>query len=320
MKPIRSGHKDFLRSQSLTRKRKKRRILKIWIFSILVIFLGILSAWILSLPSISIQKIVVVGNVNTTSEEIQHITDDILSSKYLGVFSKRNVFIYPKDEIEASLIQIYPRISDISLDTESFITLNIKIKEREAVAIWCAAVQCYLVDSSGYIYAEYHEDISPSIYAGTSTREIVDVSKKALDSLATLHGGDELIGPEPIGKKVFTEKLYTDIRNTLSTLEGLKMSTTDVYFYSRDEIRFVLENGSKIIFSEKKPFEVSIEDLKSALSSEVFLSPSSTRSIGNSKLNFEYIDVRFGNKVFYKLKGMSKEMDSKTSSTSKNVI
>lgn len=296
MHSIRSNHKDFLRSQTLTRRRKKRKMIKFWTTIICVCILFALIAWVISLESMAIKKIVVVGNVNITSEEIQHIGDDMLNSKYIGLFSKRNAFLYPKRAIVRTLTETYPRISAVGVDTESFEILNIKIKEREAVSVWCAAVQCYLVDDTGYIFAEYHED-----------------QTKGPLILPVLYGGDQFVGPEPIGKKIFNEKLYDDLRNILVELHRLGLSIKAVHVYSRDEIVFTLVAGGKIIFSDRKPFEVSMEELRSSLKSTVFTSQ-------KSGVSFEYIDVRFGNKVFYKLNKSKEENSLGTSSTSKSNI
>lgn len=313
MKSIRSSHKDFLRSQSLTRKRKKKKILKIWLFILSTIVFFICLAWLFSLQSLAIKKVIVVGNVNITSGEIQNITNNILDQKYLGIFSKRNAFVYPKDYIVKTLSHTYPRIEDIAIDTESLEILNIKVKERTSSSVWCAAVLCYLVDEQGYIFAESISASSPA--ASTSSDALVNTPKE--NTHAVLYGGDQFVGPEPIGKHVFTENLYRDILQTIDELEKEKLVIKEVHVFSRDEIVFTVTDGGKIIFSDRKPFAVSLENLRSSLKSSVFAGQKSSSS-PTSK--FEYIDVRFGNKVFYKLNKNREELQLKTSSTSKNTI
>lgn len=316
MHALRSNRKDFLRSQSLTRRRRKKKIVKLWIvFFCVCLFLALIT-WLISLPSMAIKKIVVVGNTNVTSEEIRRIGDGILDSKYVGLFSKRNAFLYPKDRIEQTLLETYPRISAVGIETESFEILNIKIKERDAVSIWCAAVQCYLVDENGYIFAEYHENKSVDVVGGDLASTKTD---KDLGELPKLYGGDQFIGPEPVGKSIFTKKLYLNIRNAITELQKSGLAVNSVHVYSRDEIVFTVSGGGKLIFSDRKPFEVSLEDLKSSLKSSVFNGSTSSSSKIALPPRFEYIDVRFGNKVFYKM-DKSKVLDSKASSTAKSNI
>lgn len=298
MRPIRSNHKDFLRSQSITRKRKKKKVIKIWIFVISSLLLVGVFAWLFSLQSLAIKKVIVVGNTNITSGEIQNITNDILDGKYAAVFSKRNAFIYPKGYITETLALTYPRIEDIVINTESLEILNIKIKERSASSVWCAAVLCYLVDQEGYIFAESAPSPSSSSSSSPSTPHTI------------LYGGDQFVGSEPIGKYIFNKDLYSDIQQTIDQLEKESLIIKEVHVFSRDEIVFTLKQGGKIIFSDRKPFAVSLENLRSSLKSSVFA----------TNVRFEYIDVRFGNKVFYKLDKGKQELDLRTSSTTKNTI
>ncbi len=254
-------------------------------------------AWIASLQSLAIQKVIVVGNANITSTEVQNIANEILDKKYLGIFSKRNAFIYPKGQITNTLSEVYPRIEDIVVDAEGFDILNIKIKERSAVATWCAAVECYLVDDRGYIFAKVVEESGGASQAGQVSQVI-------------LRGGDQFVGSEPIGKHIFNEKLYTDIRNTIDELEKDGLKVQEAHVFSRDEIVFSLEGNGKLIFSDRKPFDVSLENLRSSLKSEVFA--------GGKQ--FEYIDVRFGNKVFYKMDKTKEELNIGASSSAKSDI
>lgn len=326
MHSLRTNNKGFLRSQSLTRRRRKRKIIRLWVLFFCFCLILALIAWIVSLPSMAIKKVVVVGNANVTSEEIQRISEDILNSKYIGLFSKRNALLYPRQRIEDVLIKTYPRILAVAIDTESFEILNIKVKEREAVAVWCAAIDCHLVDEDGYIFAIYNEiQKNNDAIVGSSTQvSVVDYEK-----LPKLYGGDQFVGPEPIGKSIFNKKLYLDLQNTIVELQKSGLGVTSVHVYSRDEIVFVVSNGGKLIFSDRKPFEVSLNDLKASLKSSVFsgttspgVSVSTSSSTGFSKINlpahFEYIDVRFGNKVFYKID--KKDTDLKASSTLKSNI
>lgn len=344
MAPLRTSNKDFLRSQSLVRRRRKRKIIRLWISFFLFCALVALLVWLISLPGMAIKKIVVVGNVNIGSEEVQRVGNSILDTKYLGLFSKRNAFLYPKQKISAALASLYPRISSVDLSTESFEILNIKIKERDAASVWCAAIQCYLVDENGYIFAEYHDasqaagpgaisSVAGDTQVSTTSEEEASTSAviasgdfEEYRNLPKLYGGDEMIGPEPIGKSIFTPKLYSDIRSAVSELQKNGFSIASVHIYSRDEIVFEISGNGKLIFSDRKPFADSLEDLKSSLKSGVFAGSSSGASsgapVGAKAPQFEYIDVRFGNKVFYKMQP-SRDVAStslKTSSTTKSKI
>lgn len=264
-------HRDFIRSQSAVKKRKKRRKIQAIIAVIVFILLVVGLSELTKIQNLQIAKIVVVGNSNVSTEEIQTIANGYLDSYYLGLFPDRNALIYPKEKIEQAILTQYPRIQGVDIYTESFRLLNIKIKERDPGAVWCAAVKCYLVASDSYIYAEVQDSSS---------------------SLPTLSGGDDAVGPEPIGKYVFTPELFKNLIYAYGEIYKMNMQVNDIQVFSRDEIVFNIVKNGKIILSDRKPFDQSVDDLKSAFSSSVLTASSS----------FEYVDTRFGNKMFYKLK------------------
>lgn len=269
----RNSHRDFLKSQTLLRKRRNRRRARLIAVTFLFLFIIILLAWVSNLDQIKIKKIVVVGNVNMSSEEIENVIATLIDPRYLGIVAKRNAFLYPKDEIVRVLFETYPRIASVDIETESMRILNVRIKERERFVDWCGAVECYEVDDRGYIYAKEKLKENPT-------------------EVFVIKGNDQNIGPEPIGKFVLASELFKGIVYSRDALLTIKLQPVEVYVRNRDEIIFTLKNGGKILFSDRRSFEESVENLRSALTSNVLTASSS----------FEYIDTRFGNKVFYKFK------------------
>lgn len=284
-----NSHRDFIRSQSVVKRRKKRRKIQM----IVVIVLFVLALFGLSeltkIQSFQISKVVVVGNSNVSSDEIQNVANTYLNTTYLGLFPKTNAFIYPKEKIKQAILSTYPRIADVDLYTESLNILNIKIKERDPAAVWCAAIKCYLVASDSYIYAEVQDVSSDSSLESSTSTSFVSVT--AISKLPRMSGSDDVVGPEPIGKYVYTPELFKNLLYSVQEINNMKMRVKDVQVFSRDEIIFNIVQNGKIILADRKPFTQSIDDLKSAFSSPALTSSSS----------FEYVDTRFGNKVFYKL-------------------
>jgi hypothetical protein len=114
---------------------------------------------------------------------------------------------------------------------------------------------------------------------------------------------DELVGSVPVGNRVYTERLFNDILRALNEIENIGYKVERVTVRSRDEIVFDIEHNGNILFSDRKPFDVSLDNFKASLHSNAL----------SSSTQFEYIDVRFGNKVFYKI-------DVSQASTSQNTV
>ncbi len=277
-----SSSRDFLKSQSIVKRRRKRRTLRLIFNLVILLIIFIAVSWLSWLSQLAIRNVVVVGNSSVQATELQTKINSILDKKYFGIASKRNALIYPKQEISEFILKEYPRIAGVKIDTDGMHILNVVVEERKPMAIWCAAVDCFYIDETSYIYDPAN---------ASSTESSIGAE------LITLHGNDDIVGPKPLTKTVFTKDLFEGMMasaKAIQTQSGtISMVVTDIYFKKGESIVFKLKNNGRIIFSDKRPFEESLANLKSALSSSIF----------SKAKQFEYIDVRFSNKVFYRLKG-----------------
>jgi hypothetical protein len=189
--------------------------------------------------------------------------------------------IYPADTITASVKNNFLRVAEVSLNTESFEYLNVKITERKAVAKWCNPVDCYVIDDNGYAFSRYDESFSSSLQEG---------------DLLAFTGMDESIGSEPLGKNIIAKDMVTKFLELKTVLETFNLKTKELEYRSKDEIVFKIDGSGRIILNERRPFDESMNNLKTVLDSDVF----------KGKLeSMDYIDTRFGNKVFYKFKNQN---------------
>ncbi len=301
MHQTRGTARDFLRSQSIVKKRRKRRLFRLFVnLIILLILIGGFS-WLSWLQKMAIRNVVVVGNSSVQAVELQGHINTILDGKYIGLISKRNAIIYPKKEIFEFILQKYPRIADVNISTDGLHILNIVVEERKPLAGWCGPLDCYFIDQTSYIYDKISGSSNLSTTSSsTGSSDFVSTAMlgaSAIEGLIIFHGNDDVVGPTPITKTVFTKEKFEGIMAVAKALESqsdkIKMLPTDVYVKNGESIIFKIKNNGRIIISDKRSFEESLENLKSALSSPIF----------SKTTQFEYIDVRFSNKVFYRLKG-----------------
>lgn len=303
MHQTRGTARDFLKSQSIVKRRRKRRFFRLFVnLAILLILIGGFS-WLSWLESLAIRNVVVVGNSSVQATELQGHINTILDGKYIGLISKRNAIIYPKKEISEFVLEKYPRIADVNISTDGMHILSVVVEERKPLAGWCGPVDCYFIDQTSYIYDKMSGDSAPQGNASSTQAIATTASVTATDTesvqgdLIIFHGNDDVVGPTPITKTVFAKEVFEGMMSVSKALEvqsdKIKMVVTDVYVKNGESIIFKIKNNGRIIISDKRPFEESLENLKSALSASVF----------SKTTQFEYIDVRFSNKVFYRLKG-----------------
>jgi hypothetical protein len=128
--------------------------------------------------------------------------------------------------------------------------------------------KCYFLDATGYAFAP-----GPQLEGGTLVRHIRE-------------GGEVLEK-----KQVFEASAFQGMHTFLLELTNeLKLRVTDVLYTKDGDANLSVNGGGKLRIRSGEPYEKIFENLKSVLTSETFkhLEPG----------NFQYIDLRFGNKIF----------------------
>jgi hypothetical protein len=167
-------------------------------------------------------------------------------------------------------LQQFDRIYDIKIDRDGGQTINISFKEYQPVALWCAnddMYRCVFLDESGFAFAE-----APSLRGGSFLR-LVSLDK------------DIGVNTTPFTDEVLN-KLFA-IENLLSE-RGWFVSIIETDHVGDAFVRLV--NGGELKLSLGDDPEDVYENLQVILTSEDFshLEPG----------NFNYVDLRFGNRVF----------------------
>lgn len=263
------------REEFVRRKRKRRIIKASIIFSVFVFFIA-LSSFIAHRPSLRISKVELTGGVLVTEKEVQSKTLEYLSGSYFWLYPKNNAFFYPRKALKQYLSDSFKRIDTIDLNLKNFKVLTVKITERKPVAVWCEkkdeTEDCYFIDQNSTIFAE------APIFSG--------------DAYFKYYGpvqGDSLIGSEYIASTT----VFGEINKFVESIKKLALHPQYVVAKGKDEFSLIIAGGGEILFDTKRPLTTASENL------EVLIS---TPPLSKGLNNLDYIDLRYGNKLFYKLK------------------
>lgn len=172
------------------KKRKRERRVRLTLVAVggLLISAGILS-WVAHMGQVRIASIDVTGNDIVESEIIRSTAQAALVGNYALIFPRDNTFLYPKDDILASLLSSFPRIKNIKIDRDGLTKLSITVDERDPAAMWCGSSEdatpaglqseCYFLDDASFVYAQApifsnasYLTMYGDLYA-SSTKEIV---------------------------------------------------------------------------------------------------------------------------------------------------
>ncbi|MEK7060027.1 MAG: hypothetical protein AAB970_00185 [Patescibacteria group bacterium] len=265
-------------------KKKKRKIFikkilfLICFFILILVGLSFLSKW----EYININNIQITGNKVIETKMIESVVKEKIAGNHLWFFPKTNFLLYPRGEIKKELADKFKRLKDISLNIQNFKTLNISLTERTALYTYCGLApaeldasnqKCYFVDNSGYIFDEapyFSGEVYLKFYGKTDSYFFQPNFNKLISFKETL----QKIGVKPV---VFFVEDNGDMKVFLS-------STTS-------------QLGPFINLKADTDFNQVIENLQSVLTTEPLKTEFKTKY--SSLL---YIDLRFGNKVYYKLK------------------
>lgn len=279
--------KSPLVSPRLYSKKRRRRIV-LTIISILVPALSVAGlSWLSYADTIQIDKISVLGAQTIGAEAIEGNAQALLAKPYLGFFSRSTPLTYPREEIASSVKAYGPKIKEVDVSISGLKTLSIKIVEREPVAVWCNNGSCLLLDNSGMAY-----DMA------TTTESGIVFSSAAIQE------------PKP-GDRIADAPAFVSLMQLLKAMPDFGFVVSAAHFSSEGDISLSMaSSGPKVILAIDQDTLATYNRLN-ALMRDVNIKS----QIKNDA--YEYVDLRFGNKVYYKLRSGASASSTVESSSSR---
>ena len=279
------------RLSELRRKKHKSARKKAMFFLVifLIIILGL--SFASQINKININQINISGNKVVETKEIESVVQNKISGHYLWLFPKTNFLIYPKHKIISELNDKFKRLKNISIKVKNFKSLEISISEYEGKYLWCNLIvvklnknindkeKCYFMDNNGYIFDE-----APYFSGNVYFKFYGDLNEE-----------------NPAGS-YFMKNKFAKIIEFKNTIEKMDLKPTSFWLdNNKEEGNFSISSepamGPSIIFKIDSDYENLAENLQVAISVEPLRTDLKTKF--SSLL---YLDLRFGNKVYYKFK------------------
>lgn len=243
------------------------------------LFIAILIAglwYIVNLPYFRVDQIEITGTRLLIPFEIESAARKNISGVWWRVIPRDNFFFVSSRRMADGLRQKFLQVSEISVDKKFPDKLIVTVRERTLWGVYCERPApsprspCFYLDAHGAAYealAEFEGWLLPVIYS-----------------------------PEPasLGKEAALPamlKFYSEAETALRAVSGhilfLNISTT-----TPDDVRLGLAENWELWVTASRPIAEWLEVLKTVLE----------KDIGERRPELEYMDLRFGNKVFYKFK------------------
>lgn len=263
------------------KKEKKRNplILRI-IFDILLIAFAGISVYVLFFSSyLKINRLILEGIQELDYESVVAQINSNLEGQYFKAIPHNNFILFSERRLKRDLKDKFKKIESVEAKKKFPDTIMVKITERKALMLWCSFGPCYIVDEKGFAYSEADFE-SPEIKENNLIR-LADVSAQPVNL------GEKVLDPEYIQ---FVLSIKEKIR------EALDIEISEEYFTKSavaQEVQVKTNEGWDTYFNSQLPISQSIETLKIFLDEKM-------NGIERGKL--EYVDLRIGNKVYYKFK------------------
>lgn len=253
------------------RRRSRRRILTVLCILFFLVCGGIV--YELNQSAVRISNVQVYG----ADQSLASFATRAMQGKYLWLIPRDSTFLYPASRIRTDIVNAHPDIAAISLFRNGLTGLSIKVNDRVAIARWCGLAPtagvdeyCYVFDAGGFIFA-----------ANATSTQPINTFK-----LYTPLVGDTL---EPLRATLAeTDKLPAvfDFARKLDTLGG---SVTKIILRD-DEVDDILASGTRITYvlgNEENAFTALV---------------SARENMNLTDGSVDYVDLRFGSKVYLKKK------------------
>lgn len=281
------------REEFLKRKRKQK-ISKYLIIVFLIFFIIGIFTYISHRSEVRISKVVLKGGILVKESQVSEKVFEYMNGSYIFLFPKNSSFWYPKNNLSQYLKINFKRIENIRIDLSDLRTMVVTIEERKPFGIWCdkfsqdaqvstttdqevdSYQNCFFLDQNSTIFSE------APYFSG-------DAYFKYYGSIGTT---------TPIGNYYIASTTeFNEINSFIDSVR--RMYIHPLYLVAREDGSYslVISGNGEILFDMKKPLSEVSQNLESLLKT-----PNLSTST-NRDLPIEYIDLRYGNKLFYKLKG-----------------
>lgn len=250
------------------------------------IFLGGIAA-LFYIPKFRVVEISIEGLNNLEREDFKKEISGVLSGKFYGILPYDNILIVPREKIALSLLLEFPLLKSVSVRREFPQFLSVTVEERKVEALWCPGIFSTSTSSIG-------EGLALSEVEGCAFTDASGfIFQPAPFFLGTvfLKFFDERIDLPAVGKEMLTGSEFRKLLVFKDKLNGKNLGVSRIILKDGGIYEIHLIEGWHILINDKNEAEQSFDNLELVLEA----------TIKEKRPKLDYVDLRFGKKVFFKL-------------------
>ena len=219
---------------------------------------------------LTITDVTVAGGETIPHSVVEKIVRDTLMGTYLGIIPRQFAWWYPQAAIIQNISQI-PRMKNPIVEREGGRVLSVQFDEYQPYALWCAdrlSNDCVFIDATGYAFGT-----APKLSGGAFLRY------RTLGR--NMNVGTNMAEPSELK----TMETFVSLVET-----NLPFAITQIETDTAGDVFYIVSGGGEFKATLKDDAQKVFDNLRAIVGSKDFndIRPG----------NFQYIDLRFGNKVF----------------------
>ena len=255
----------------LAQRRRRRRLIKLSVLLSATVLLFAALVWGLTQDWATINKVSISGNNRVSNKQIESVVATQLAGvRAYGIY-KGTILTYNEAGLIETLKYQYPLLRDVQVKISGINELSLEVTERIPVALWCREVECYEVDQDGYIFNKVKEG---------SILKLVEYSGGMTGDVLRQH---------------LLPNDFTKVQAFVSALIGNGSRVVSVHILPNErELRIKSLNYPELRVKIDDDLDKVLAYLEVTLASTDYKAYVSEVSMPG------YIDLRFGNRVYYK--------------------
>ncbi len=287
------GLKKPLTIRDRQRQRRRSRIIRITL--LLIFLLSVLfGIYYFITERLAYGDIQVEGTNLVSKDEVVSSINTTLKYKILHFISTNNIVFSSHARVQGELLNQFPEIESVAINSvwsfSEHPSIRAFVNERRATALWCEGVlespeSCFVMDKDGYVF-------------GTSS--LTSESDSGISSTFLIFEGSLKDG-DAIRQHYVLPQAYHDLTTFIKDVgdytRNYGIKPVRLVSPSIGEYELFFDNNESLKFSDQRPYDKTLENIK------MILSQSEVRSA-------YYIDARYGNKIFYLPRGTTTSITS----------
>lgn len=264
------------------RKQKRKQRIIVWsmFFSVLVMLGGVF-VWGTHTETLRVRDIVVEGTRDISPKTIRAAVEACVADGAFSLINKNSTLFFPKAQVASALYAQFPRIHTAVVSPQiATRTVHIVVSERTPFAVWCApthdpehARECFYIDEAGVVFERAYEPYELLVVEGNTV----------------------------------PSEIYPQREPFLSTVEPEYFKNMNAFIARLTENGFhpqhVVFDATDITIALMEGYDIRADITRAGEDNMIaLLSVLSQKELADARAHLLYIDIRFGERVYYKLR------------------